>query len=320
MARYLWHLTAASFGLAIMIIAGTAHISLSFLVARPARQHVDMSIITMPGMANVKPSSGRSNMIGPHFTLPVVRSYGSIISVLAPAAGLLAVALSRSARTLVSRRASRTDWYLKVQRLGNDQALFDVTIPKPLGVKMEKFPAWSKVDGIGISQIVDGGNTDKINEAVCVRDEPGMWVLEGDQVMAIDGEDVEFSDMDEIVDLVTNSEEPDRVTLTLMRNTRRGPVRVVFFEKDGNWKKGMWATVRRGAPLSAAADATGQGSKYGCIDGWCGTCWHRERATNGVFKPCADVLTGDWDNVMPLALRPRPEKVGDATYLKPRGQ
>lgn len=143
---------------------------------------------------------------------------------------------------------------MKVQRLGNDQALFDVTIPKPLGVKMEKFPAWSKVDGIGISQIVDGGNTDKINEAVCVRDEPGMWVLEGDQVMAIDGEDVEFSDMDEIVDLVTNSEEPDRVTLTLMRNTRRGPVRVVFFEKDGNWKKGMWATVRRGAPLSAAAD------------------------------------------------------------------
>jgi len=31
------------------------------------------------------------------------------------------------------------------------------------------------------------------------------------------------------------------------------------------------------------------------------------------------VLTGEWDNVMPLVLYPKPEKAGDSTFLAPRG-
>ena len=55
------------------------------------------------------------------------------------------------------------------------------------------------------------------------------------------------------------------------------------------------------------------------MDGWCGTCWHRERVTGWLFKPCSDLITTDWDNVMPMVLFPKPEKAGDATLLKPRG-
>ena len=93
----------------------------------------------------------------------------------------------------------------------------------------------------------------------------------------------------------------------------------------------------------------------------CGTCWHRERTTGWLFKPaasaacstacvvreksedlrpCSDMITSDWDNVMPMALPrhklrffrrvtdlfwclevlfPKPEKAGDATLLQPRG-
>jgi len=110
------------------------------------------------------------------------------------------------------------------------------------------------------------------------------------------------------------STDRDDVKLTLMRNTRKGPIKVVMMPE------GNVATVRRNAKLAQAAEfAAGRELKYGCIDGWCGVCWHRERATNGIFKPCCDVLTGDWDNVMPLVLYPKPEKAGDSTFLKPRG-
>merc|ERR1712008_633370 len=92
-----------------------------------------------------------------------------------------------------------------------------------------------------------------------------------------------------------------------------GPIKVVLLPE------GFMKTVRRGARLSCAAEAAaGKELKYGCIDGWCGTCWHRERTTDGVFKPCCDQLTGDWDNVMPLVLTPKPEKAGDSTLLNPR--
>lgn len=210
------------------------------------------------------------------------------------------------------RVTSRIEWYRKVKRIGGDQAIFDVTIPKPLGIKMQKFPQRS---GVGISEIFADSNTDKLNRRVCVDDEPGsgMWVLEGDRIMAINGADTENGDIEQVIKLVGQSE-GNTITLTLMRNTRKGPIKIVLLPE------GFTQTVRRGSRLSAAAEAAaGQELKYGCIDGWCGTCWHRERTTNGIFKPCCDVLTADWDNVMPLVISPKPEKAGDSTFLNPRG-
>lgn len=209
----------------------------------------------------------------------------------------------------VAQKATRTEWYRKVKRVGGDQALFDVVIPKPMGVKMQKFP---QKDGIGILEIVKGGNTDELNRRVCVDEDPGMWVLEGDRVMAVNDRNAEEATIEDIIQLVGLS--GDTVKLTLLRNTRKGPIKVVMMPE------GQMAVVRRNARLSCAAEyAAGKELKYGCIDGWCGTCWHRERSTNGIFKPCCDVLTGDWDNVMPLVLTPKPEKAGDSTFLNPRG-
>lgn len=230
-----------------------------------------------------------------------------------------AVATAAAVATVRGRtalRATRTEWYRKVKRIGGDRALFDVTLQKPMGVRLELLPdpkIPGSYKGIGISEIVPDGNTDQLNRKVCIEDQPGMWVLEGDRVVAVNGNSCEFGDIDDIIRLI--GECPgNEVTLSLVRNTRKGPIKVVLLPG------GEIATVRRGSRLSAAAEyAFGKELKYGCIDGWCGTCWHRERSTDGIFKPCCDVLTGDWDNVMPLVLTPKPEKAGDSTYLKPRG-
>eukprot|EP00971_Amphidinium_carterae_P275444 5465325-Amphidinium_carterae.1 len=101
-----------------------------------------------------------------------------------------------------------------------------------------------------------------------------MWLLEGDQVLAIDGQDVEDYTVDEMADVI-KANTSNAVTLTLQRNTRLGPIRVVIMPE------GCQATVKRGLRLSAATEYAGRESDFGCIDGWCGTCWHRERSTNG---------------------------------------
>merc|ERR1719253_665633 len=152
-----------------------------------------------------------------------------------------------------------------------------------------------------------------MNRRVCINEDPGMWVLEGDRVMAVNDVSVEAGSIEDIVGIVQGSQE-DHVKLTLMRNTKKGPIKVIMMPE------GRFATVKRNAKLAQAAEwAAGKELKYGCIDGWCGTCWHRERSTNGIFKPCCDVLTSEWDSVMPLVLYPKPEKSGDSTFLTPRG-
>eukprot|EP00440_Ansanella_granifera_P052547 gb/GFBE01056976.1/.p1 GENE.gb/GFBE01056976.1/~~gb/GFBE01056976.1/.p1 ORF type:complete len:302 (+),score=67.83 gb/GFBE01056976.1/:1-906(+) len=240
-----------------------------------------------------------------------------------PAAGLLALGtvaaaagLRRREQSAVTMQATRTQWYRKVKRISGDRAMFDVTVPKPMGLKLEPIPDFKKggTRGIGIVEIVKGGNADQLNKKVCYTEEDsGMWVLEGDRVIGVDGVDCAGADLDGIIELVQQNT-GDAVKLTLVRNTRKGPIKVIMMPG------GETATVRRNSRLSAAAEfAFGKELKYGCIDGWCGTCWHRERTTDGIFKPCCDMLTADWDNVMPLVLSPKPEKAGDSTLLKPRG-
>jgi hypothetical protein len=239
-----------------------------------------------------------------------------VTSVLLLAGACGAFVASRRSQSATTLFATRTEWYRKVKRASGDRAVFDVTLTKPFGVKLERFPDLKNggYKGVGISQIVPDGNTDLLNRKVCLEEsDPGMWVLEGDKVIGVEGTICEDADLDEIVSLVQAAGE--QVTLTLVRDTRKGPIKVILLPG------GQTATVRRGSRLSAAAEyAFGKELKYGCIDGWCGTCWHRERTTDGVFKPCCDLLTGDWDNVMPLVLTPKPEKAGDATFLKPRGE
>eukprot|EP00933_Yihiella_yeosuensis_P055749 TRINITY_DN5463_c4_g1_i1.p1 TRINITY_DN5463_c4_g1~~TRINITY_DN5463_c4_g1_i1.p1 ORF type:complete len:334 (+),score=67.45 TRINITY_DN5463_c4_g1_i1:56-1057(+) len=208
---------------------------------------------------------------------------------------------------------TRAQWYRRVKRASNDRAVFDVTIQKPLGIMLQPIPDAKKggFKGVGVSKINPGGNVDEINKRVCIEEsDPGMWILEGDMIVAVNGTVCEkVIDVPTIAGMIGESE--SEVTLTLVRYTRKGPIKVIMMPG------GEFATVRRGSRLSAAAEfAFGKELKYGCIDGWCGTCWHRERTTNGIFMPCSDVLTGDWDNVMPLVLRPKPERAGDASIMR----
>mmetsp|Transcript_66793 Transcript_66793/g.124802 ORF Transcript_66793/g.124802 Transcript_66793/m.124802 type:complete len:304 (-) Transcript_66793:142-1053(-) len=229
------------------------------------------------------------------------------------AASVLALLAARSGRpvrqAVTALRATRAEWFRRVKRLPGDLAVFDVVIPKPLGLRLQEYP---QRDGVGVAELFEGGNAYELSRKVIFEENDGMWILEGDQVLAIDGQDVEDFTVDEMADVI-KANAGDSVTLTLQRNTRLGPIRVVVMPE------GVQATVRRGIRLSAATEYAGRESDFGCIDGWCGTCWHRERSTNGVFKPCCDVLTGDWDNTMPMVLTPKPERAGDATLLKPRG-
>ncbi|CAE7573145.1 dcsD [Symbiodinium sp. CCMP2592] len=227
------------------------------------------------------------------------------------AAVALAGAVAVRARKSTALRATRVEWFRKVKRISGDRAVFDVSIPKPLGLALEAFPDGR---GVGISSITPESNADQLNRKVCITEEDnGMWILEGDRVIGVNGTETVDSTVEDIAKLVGESE-GDSVTLTLVRNTRNGPIKVVIMPDK------KFATVRRNARLSSAVEfALGREIKYGCIDGWCGTCWHRERTTGWLFKPCSDMITSDWDNVMPMVLFPKPEKAGDATLLQPRG-
>eukprot|EP00434_Breviolum_minutum_P012534 symbB.v1.2.011044.t1/scaffold734.1/size167996/3 len=52
----------------------------------------------------------------------------------------------------------------------------------------------------------EDGNTDQLNKRVIIDGEEGMWVLEGDEVVAVNGTNVEGKSLDEVGPLVKNSE------------------------------------------------------------------------------------------------------------------
>mmetsp|Transcript_27380 Transcript_27380/g.63782 ORF Transcript_27380/g.63782 Transcript_27380/m.63782 type:complete len:298 (+) Transcript_27380:69-962(+) len=278
---------------AVAFVAGTARASAALRGAAPVRG--DAPAESAPGVM------GASQALWPTAAL---------------ALGACGLALRRRSRDATALRATRVEWFRKVKRISGDRAVFDVTVPKPMGLKLEYFPDQKTggFKGVGVSEIVAEGNADLLNRKVCITQEDnGMWILEGDRIIGVNGTETVDTAIDEIARLV--GEAPgDSVTLTLVRNTRSGPIKVVIMPG------GEFATVRRNARLSSAVEfAMGREIKYGCIDGWCGTCWHRERTTGWLFKPCSDMLTSDWDNVMPMVLYPKPEKAGDATLLQPRG-
>lgn len=276
-----------------------------------------LSFVAGGSMASRSALRGGERQSSSHSETSSQGSLGAIPTVGALTLGASAVAalLRRRSESPVALRATRVEWFRKVKRISGDRAVFDVTIPKPMGVALEYLPdKKGGFRGVGISEIIKDGNAYELNKKVCVtEEEDGMWILEGDRIIGVNGTETVDASVDDIARLVGESE-GDSVSMTLCRNTRLGPIKVVVMPG------GEFATVRRNSRLSAAVEfALGREIKYGCIDGWCGTCWHRERVTGWLFKPCSDLITTDWDNVMPMVLFPKPEKAGDATLLQPRG-
>lgn len=203
---------------------------------------------------------------------------------------------------------TKVQWMRRVRRVDARHVVYDVTLLKPLGLLLETYP---NRPGIGVKEIFDEGNAAKNNDRVIFSQADGMWILEGDELVAVNDQVCQEADMDDILQLIGNA--GSEVTLTFKRNVRGGPIKCVFFPS------GAQATVRRNVSLSAAAAYAGLNVKFGCTDGWCGTCWHRERSTNGVMKPCCGMLTSDWDSTLPLVLTLSPEKAGSKGVNR-RGQ
>eukprot|EP00929_Paragymnodinium_shiwhaense_P008659 TRINITY_DN112625_c0_g1_i1.p1 TRINITY_DN112625_c0_g1~~TRINITY_DN112625_c0_g1_i1.p1 ORF type:complete len:354 (+),score=93.81 TRINITY_DN112625_c0_g1_i1:92-1153(+) len=198
----------------------------------------------------------------------------------------------RQAGNAVACKATRAEWNQRVKRIEGNRAVFEVSIPKPLGLIPQNF---GKRPGVGIAKIKDEGNTYKHNWRILIEDEPGMFVLEGDEVVAVNGQYCEGGDKDQIGDIIKNSE-GDSVTLKLARNFHLGPVKVVF--EPGH----HMITMKRGPFLRNGAEAAGADVKYGCRDGFCSSCWHAEESTMLIHRICRMAIPKDWDNVQPMKL------------------
>lgn len=196
------------------------------------------------------------------------------------------------------------DWVKRVKMIEGQRALFDVTIPKPLGLVPANFP---NRPGVGVAKINPDGNTDQLNKRVIIDGEEGMWVLEGDEVVAVNGTNVEGKSLDEVGPLVKNSE-GDSVTLSLCRHYMAGPVKVVFLPS------GKVATMKRGIEISKAAEVGVEDVSFSCKEGWCKACWHTDPMFGICYRACSAysrkkpppknprTIPMTWNNVVPLWL------------------
>lgn len=234
-------------------------------------------------------------------------------------AGLAAIGLGRKRNAGTRRRAEdddeddgedvRTsynteDWVKRVKMIEGDRAVFDVTIPKPLGIVPRDFPLRP---GVGIAKINAGGNTDLLNEKVILNGGEGMWVLEGDEVVAVNGTTVEGQSLEEVKPLVKNAE-GDSITLTLCRAYLASPVKVVFLPS------GKVCTMKRGTEISKAAEVGVEDVAYSCQEGWCKACWQTDPMHGVVFRACnayskkkpppknPRTIPQQWNSVVPLWL------------------
>eukprot|EP00439_Symbiodinium_sp_Y106_P047830 s477_g6.t1 len=221
--------------------------------------------------------------------------------------GALAASVARrrgpaahSRSSMVACRATVAQWNSRVKRIEGGRAIFDVTIPKPLGITPKEFP---NRPGVGIAGIKEGppgvsveyvsmllerlllADLDLWNKEVLLNDAEGMFVLEGDEVVAVNGTFCEGGDLKTVSKLVKESE-GDSVTLKLVRNYLRGPVKIV-------WKPSLkMATYKRKALLRACEETLGANVRYSCEDGWC----------SQVFRICKMDVPEKWDNVVPFVL------------------
>uniref|UniRef100_A0A7S4RJZ7 PDZ domain-containing protein n=1 Tax=Alexandrium monilatum TaxID=311494 RepID=A0A7S4RJZ7_9DINO len=199
---------------------------------------------------------------------------------------------------------SPEEWIERVRTIEGQRAVFDVTIPKPLGLVPANFP---NRPGVGIAKINEDGNADKLNRRVLFDNEPGMWILEGDEVIAVNGVTVEGKDLSEVGPLVKESE-GDSITLTLCRAYMAGPVKVLFMPTK------KVATMKRGIEISNAAKVGVEEVSYSCKEGWCRSCWHTDAFWGTQFRACSafskkrpppDIprtIPMQWNNVMPMVL------------------
>eukprot|EP00971_Amphidinium_carterae_P237361 4711823-Amphidinium_carterae.1 len=99
-------------------------------------------------------------MEGPRFGAGLAAGVVAAQLAVGVAASALTVVAVRSGRpaghgSVTAMQATRAEWFRRVKRLPGDLAVFDVSIPKPLGLRLQEYP---QRDGVGIAELFEGGN------------------------------------------------------------------------------------------------------------------------------------------------------------------
>jgi len=163
----------------------------------------------------------------------------------------------------LARHASGGPYPSGTKVLG-DRIWMDITLTKPLGIKLE---SGKKGDGsgVGVGDVVEGGSAAaRLEEAIAEGAPPLSWVQEGDELLAVDGNLCRGS-LERAVELIT--EGGSEVTLKLQR-PRRGNVQVVF-------PGGLRVTAPGKAPFPRLAESVGYD--------WGSNVWHEDAATGEMY-------------------------------------
>lgn len=248
-----------------------------------------------------------------HFPASTTDSSGNHCVAALVFSGALALCLSgknyEQRVSSVTRFATAAEFMKRVKRIEGNRAVFDVTIAKPLGIVPQAFPTRP---GVGIAKIKEGGNADLLNNKVILEGGEGMWILEGDEVVAVNGKMCEGQGLD-VMNALVKEAEGDAITLTLVRNVQAGPVKVVWMPTK------KMATMKRGTSLRVCEEWLGARVRFSCENGWCSSCWHVDDHYDAVYRICKNVVPYTWDNVLPLILIAKDEakrrKGLDVKYL-----
>lgn len=202
------------------------------------------------------------------------------------------------------------------EMIGTLKVMFDVTLKKPFGVRLEEGPD-GPGKGVGVAEIADRGSVaDLLSDVLNGKD--SMWVQEGDALEAVNEQPV-FSEAEALARLAEGGSE---VKLTFSR-PRTGYIKVVF-------PGGRQVTSPRPAILSRLAEKVGYECGCRCRDGRCGKCWHKDVATGEIYVlpiNAPGVVPSVWRSTdkeggtkpgidyecwVPLVLEPAPEAFQEA--------
>lgn len=207
------------------------------------------------------------------------------------------------------------DFPKNAEMIGTLKVLFDVTLSKPLGIRLSNGPD-GPGKGCGVAEVADRGSVPELLADV-LKGKDSMWVQEGDALEAVNDQPV--ASEDEATELIAGAGK--EVKLTFSR-PRTGYIKVVF-------PGGLQVTSPRAAILARLADKVGYDCGCRCRDGRCGKCWHKDEATGEIYVlplnapgvvPSVWRTSGedqsapgmDYECWIPLVLQPAPEAYAEA--------
>eukprot|EP00933_Yihiella_yeosuensis_P020914 TRINITY_DN16687_c0_g2_i2.p1 TRINITY_DN16687_c0_g2~~TRINITY_DN16687_c0_g2_i2.p1 ORF type:complete len:383 (-),score=68.81 TRINITY_DN16687_c0_g2_i2:135-1202(-) len=182
----------------------------------------------------------------------------------------------------------------------DQKVMFTVTLKRPLGINIA-----SGSNGVGVAAVGDSGSVHELLQQVLSGEKRSMWVQEGDQLEAVNGETVPFTpgvaSEDYAVQMISSG--GDEVELTFSR-PKNGCIKVVFPD-------GKQVTAPRLATLDRLAEKVGFDSGCTCRDGRDPKCWYKDPSTGEVY-----ILPLSPAGVVPSEYR----KNGQAALDDPKGQ